>query len=138
MDTALEPWFIYGMAAIGVMTGVLVAEMLLQAFLRTLGRIVSAQPLDRAIGAAGLMLGVLIGSAICVPFAIASIGSQASVFRPLLIVGILGMAGIIGMLFAWDCVRSCPSSWLRAAGGSRRHRGGRPGRGDSGSAPDSA
>lgn len=100
LDPALEPWFIYGMAAIGVMTGVLVAEMLLQAFLRTLGRIVSAQPLDRAIGAAGLMLGVLIGSAICVPFAIASIGSQASVFRPLLIVGILGMAGIIGMLFA--------------------------------------
>lgn len=100
LEPGLEPWFIYGTSAIGVMTGVLAAEMLLQAFLRTLRRIVSAQPMDRAVGAGGLMLGVVLGSAICVPFTIASIGSEASVFRPLLIVGILGMAGIIGMVFA--------------------------------------
>ncbi|MBD3177629.1 MAG: TRAM domain-containing protein [Armatimonadia bacterium] len=81
------------------MTGVLIAEMLLQLLLRALRRIAAAQPMDRAIGAAGLVLGVVVGSAVCVPFAIAGIGAESSFFRPLLIIGILGMAGIIGMLF---------------------------------------
>lgn len=100
LDPRLEPWFIYGTAVVGVMTGVLIAEMLLQAALRILRRIVSAEPMERVIGAGGLILGVLVGSAVCVPFAISSVGSQASVFRPLLIVGVLGMTGITGMLFA--------------------------------------
>jgi uncharacterized protein YacL len=99
LDPRLVPWFVYGTAAVGLMTGVLIAEMLLQLVLRALRRIAAAQPMDRAIGAAGLVLGVVVGSAVCVPFAIAGIGAESSFFRPLLIIGILGMAGIIGMLF---------------------------------------
>jgi len=100
MDPRLRSWFVYGASAVGIMTGVLLGEMLWRIWMRLFRAAAAASAADRAVGAVGIALGVLLGSAICVPFAVAGRGSAQSVFGPLLVVGLLGLFGVLGLLFA--------------------------------------
>jgi len=100
MDPRLRSWFVYGASAVGMMTGVLLGEMLWRIWIRLFRAATAASAADRAVGAVGIALGVLLGSAICVPFAIAGSNSAPSLFKPVLVVGLLGLFGVLGFLFA--------------------------------------
>lgn len=97
VDPALLPFFVYALAAIGMMTGALVANLLWQLILRMIRRVWAAPALDRAVGAVGFTVGVAVGSAFAIPLALSTM-ETAGLLRALVIVGMVAMFGAAGAL----------------------------------------
>jgi uncharacterized protein YacL len=124
-DPRLEPWVVYATTGIGVMALVLAAEMLLQIWVRLFRTVANASAFDRAAGAVGLSAGLVVGAAVCIPFSVTGLAAQASPFRAILMLGVLGLFGLVGMLVALG-LRDELASLVATLGGTGQKRAADP------------
>ncbi len=97
LDPRLLPFFVYALAAIGMMTGALLANLMWQLLLRLVRRIWAAPAIDRLLGAGGVAIGVAVGSAFAIPLALSTM-ETAGVLRALVMIGVIAMFGAAGAL----------------------------------------
>lgn len=105
VDPLLIPFFVYAIAAIGMMAGALGANVLWQLLLRALRRIWAAPELDRLIGFLGFTLGTAIGAAYTVPIALATMDSP----------GLLRTVGIAALTAAFGAAGATLGLGMRDA-----------------------
>ncbi len=120
LDASLREFFVYATCAIGLMTGVLVANMMWVLILRLLRRIWQTSAVERAVGSLGLAVGTITGAAVTVPMAVSSIGAEPSPFRPLLMIGLVGCFGAFGLLLAVGLREEFGKALSRSAGPASR------------------